>query len=121
VIVGGLHPGQSTNATSALIAETSKASSFVNATDVDGIYDSDPNTNSNARLFREITVDECMEILKLESAMAGTYDLMDIIALKVIERSKIPTRVVLSDIDNIRDAVKGKDIGTKIVTIKKRS
>jgi uridylate kinase len=121
VIVGGLHPGQSTNATSALIAETSKASSFVNATDVDGIYDSDPNTNSNARLFREITVDECMEILKLESAMAGTYDLMDIIALKVIERSKIPTRVVLSDIDKIRDAVKGKDIGTKIVTIKKRS
>ena len=121
VIVGGLHPGQSTNATSALIAEMSKASSFVNATDVDGIYDSDPNTNSNARLFREITVDECMEILKVESTMAGTYDLMDIIALKVIERSRIPTRVVLSDIDNIRDAVEGKDIGTKIVTIKKQS
>jgi uridylate kinase len=121
VIVGGLHPGQSTNATSALIAETSKASCFVNATDVDGIYDSDPNTNSNARLFREITVDECMEILKVESTMAGTYDLMDIIALKVIERSRILTRVVLSDIDSIRDAVEGKDIGTKIVTIKKQS
>ena len=121
VIVGGLHPGQSTNATSALIAETSKASCFVNATDVDGIYDSDPNTNSKARLFREITVDECMEILKVESTIAGTYDLMDIIALKVIERSRIPTRVVLSDIDNIRDAVEGKDVGTKIVTIKKQS
>jgi uridylate kinase len=121
VIVGGLHPGQSTNATSALIAETLKASSFVNATNVDGIYDSDPNTNSNARLFREITVDECMEILKVESTMAGTYDLMDIIALKVIERSRILTRVVLSDIDSIRDAVEGKDIGTKIVTIKKQS
>jgi uridylate kinase len=121
VIVGGLHPGQSTNATSALIAETLKASSFVNATNVDGIYDSDPNTNSNARLFREITVDECMEILKVESTMAGRYDLMDIIALKVIERSRIPTRVVLSDIDSIRDAVEGKDIGTKIVTIKKQS
>ncbi|HZA61347.1 MAG TPA: UMP kinase, partial [Nitrososphaeraceae archaeon] len=80
VIAGGLHPGQSTNATSALIAETSKASSFVNATDVDGIYDSDPNTNTKARLFKEITVNECMEILRVESAMAGTYDLMDIIA-----------------------------------------
>src|SRR5215212_5423235 len=55
VIAGGLHPGQSTNATSALVAETSKASSFVNATDVDGIYDSDPNANSNATLFKEIT------------------------------------------------------------------
>lgn len=121
VIAGGLHPGQSTNATSALIAETSKASSFVNATDVDGIYDSDPNTNTKARLFKEITVNECMEILRVESAMAGTYDLMDIIALKVIERSKIPTRVVRSDTSDIRDAVDGKDIGTKIITFRKQS
>src|SRR5215210_4696358 len=121
VIAGGLHPGQSTNATSALIAETSKASSFVNATDVDGIYDSDPNTNANAKLFKEITVNECMEILRVESSMAGTYDLMDIIALKVIERSKIPTRVVRSDISNVRDVVDGKEIGTKIVVIKKQS
>lgn len=121
VIAGGLHPGQSTNATSALIAETSKASSFVNATDVDGIYDSDPNTNTKARLFKEITVNECMEILRVESAMAGTYDLMDIIALKVIERSKIPTRVVRSDTGDIRDAVDGKDIGTKIITFRKQS
>lgn len=121
VIAGGLHPGQSTNATSALIAETSRASSFVNATDVDGIYDSDPNTNTKARLFKEITVNECMEILRVESAMAGTYDLMDIIALKVIERSKIPTRVVRSDTSDIRDAVDGKDIGTKIITFRKQS
>lgn len=121
VIAGGLHPGQSTNATSALIAETSKASSFVNATDVDGIYDSDPNTNTKARLYKEITVNECMEILRVESAMAGTYDLMDIIALKVIERSKIPTRVVRSDTSDIRDAVDGKDIGTKIITFRKQS
>jgi uridylate kinase len=118
VIAGGLHPGQSTNATSALIAETSKASGFVNSTDVDGIYDSDPNVNPNARLFKEITVNECIEILRPECTMAGTYDLMDIIALKVIERSKIPTRVIRSDIGNIRYAVDGKDIGTKIITTK---
>ena len=118
VIAGGLHPGQSTNATSALIAETSKASGFVNSTDVDGIYDSDPNVNPNARLFKEITVNECIEILRAERTMAGTYDLMDIIALKVIERSKIPTRVIRSDVGNIIDAIEGKDIGTKIITIK---
>ena len=118
VIAGGLHPGQSTNATSALIAETSKASGFVNSTDVDGIYESDPNVNPNARLFKEITVNECMEILRAERTVAGTYDLMDIIALKVIERSKIPTRVIRSDVGNIRDAIDGKDIGTKIITIK---
>jgi len=42
VVAGGLHPGQSTNGTAALIAEKTKASEFLNATDVDGIYDSDP-------------------------------------------------------------------------------
>src|ERR671925_1181333 len=119
VIVGGLHPGQSTNATSALIAEKVRASRFLNATDVDGIYDLDPNTSRNAKLLNKITVNECMEILKDRSSMAGTYDLMDIVALKVIERSKIPTRVIRSDVGNIRDAIDGKDIGTKIITIKK--
>jgi uridylate kinase len=122
VIVGGLHPGQSTNATSALIAEKVRATRFLNATDVDGIYDLDPNTNGNAKLLNEITVSECMEILKDGSSMAGTYDLMDIVALKVIERSKIPTRVLRSDITNIKDAIIGTHhIGTEIVILKKQS
>ena len=122
VIVGGLHPGQSTNATSALIAEKVRATRFLNATDVDGIYDLDPNISRNAKLLNEITVSECMEILKDGSSMAGTYDLMDIVALKVIERSKIPTRVLRSDITNIKDAVIGiHHIGTEIVMVKKQS
>ena len=122
VIVGGLHPGQSTNATSALIAEKVRATRFLNATDVDGIYDLDPNTNGNAKLLNEITVSECMEILKDGSSMAGTYDLMDIVALKVIERSKIPTRVLRSDITNIKNAIIGTYyIGTEIVILKKQS
>ena len=122
VIVGGLHPGQSTNATSALIAEKVRAIRFLNATDVDGIYDLDPNISRNAKLLNEITVSECMEILKDGSSMAGTYDLMDIVALKVIERSKIPTRVLRSDITNIKDAIIGiHHIGTEIVMVKKQS
>ena len=120
VVAGGLHPGQSTNATSALIAETVEASRFVNATDVNGIYDSDPNTNTAAKLLKQITVRECMEILRTESSMAGTYDLMDIVALKVIERSKIPTRVIRSDVKNIKMAVGNtRSIGTEILVVKK--
>jgi uridylate kinase len=120
VVAGGLHPGQSTNATSALIAETVEASRFVNATDVNGIYDSDPNTNRAAKLLKQITVRECMEILRTESSMAGTYDLMDIVALKVIERSKIPTIVIRSDVENIKMAVGNtRSVGTEILVIKK--
>lgn len=116
VITGGLHPGQSTNATSALIAEIVNASKFLNATDVDGIYDSDPNINRDAKLLKRITIQQCMKLLENESSMAGTYDLMDIVALKVIERSKIPTRILRSEISNIRNAVtSNNEVGTEII------
>ena len=49
VVTGGLHPGQSTNGTAALIAEKIKAEQFLNATDVDGVYDMDPNKFKKAK------------------------------------------------------------------------
>jgi uridylate kinase len=117
VVTGGLHPGQSTNATAALIAEKVGATKFVNATDVDGIYDSDPRSNRHAKMFDEITVKKCLTLLGGENSMAGGYDLMDIVALKVIERSKIPTMVIKSEPSKIKDAVlKNKSSGTRIVT-----
>lgn len=115
VVTGGLHPGQSTNATAALIAEKVKAKKFLNATDVDGIYDSDPNKNKNAKLFKEITVKKCLELLGSENSAAGAYDLMDIVALKVIERSKIPTVVLRSDPATIKNAIANKATGTRII------
>jgi len=115
IVSGGLHPGQSTNATAALICEKIKADKFLNATDVDGIYDSDPNKNPKAKMFREITIKTCMGLLNTESTQAGSYDLMDIVALKVIERSKIPTWVIKSDPKVIRNIVmKNSQSGTKI-------
>jgi uridylate kinase len=115
VVTGGLHPGQSTNATAALIAEKVKASKFLNATDVNGIYDSDPNKNKGAKLFKEITVKKCIELLGSEDSAAGAYDLMDIVALKVIERSKIPTLVLKSDPAVIKKAISTSAIGTRII------
>ncbi|HKU48382.1 MAG TPA: UMP kinase [Nitrososphaera sp.] len=116
VATGGLHPGQSTNATAALIAEKVRAYMFINATDVNGIYDSDPNKNKAAKMFSEISVKECIEILGTENSAAGAYDLMDLVALKVIERSRLAVVVLRSDVATIRRAVDGKASGTRIVT-----
>lgn len=115
VVAGGLHPGQSTNGTAALIAEKVQASEFLNATDVDGIYDSDPNKNPKAKKFKRIELRNLRNILVHEDSLAGGYDLMDIVALKVIERSKIKTRVLKADIPVLEKAIKGSPVGTEII------
>ena len=115
VVAGGLHPGQSTNGTAALIAEKIKAEQFLNATDVDGVYDMDPNKYKKAKKFKRIELKNLKNMLVHEDSIAGGYDLMDIVALKIIERSKIKTRILKADIKIIEKAIKGEDVGTKIV------
>ena len=115
VVAGGLHPGQSTNGTTALIAEKTKAFEFLNATDVDGIYDSDPNKNKKAKKFRRIELKKLRNLLVKEDSVAGSYDLMDIVALKIIERSKIKTRILKADLKILEKAIKGHSVGTEII------
>ena len=102
-----------------MIAEKIKASEFINATDVNGIYSADPNKNKNAKLFKKIELKKLRGILVKEDSVAGGYDLMDIVALKIIERSKIKTRVIKSDLKTLEKAIKGKDVGTEIIIPKK--
>ncbi len=115
VVTGGLHPGQSTNGTAALIAEKIGAEQFLNATDVDGVYDMDPNKFKNAKKFKRIELKNLRNMLVHEDSLAGGYDLMDIVALKIIERSKIKTRILKADIKILEKAIKGVDVGTEII------
>jgi len=115
VVAGGLHPGQSTNGTAALIAEKIKAEQFLNATDVDGVYDMDPNKFKKAKKFKRIELKNLKNILVHEDSIAGSYDLMDIVALKIIERSKIKTRILKASPAIIEKAIKGGNVGTEII------
>ena len=115
VVTGGLHPGHSTNGTAALIAEKVRAYEFLNATDVDGVYDLDPNKFKQAKRFRRIELKKLRSMLVNEESVAGGYDLMDILALKIIERSKIKTRIIKADIKTLEKAIKGDSVGTEII------
>jgi uridylate kinase len=70
-------------------------------------------------MFKKIEIKSLKKILIHEDSVAGGYDLMDIVALKIIERSKIKTRVIQSDIKTLEKAVKGLAVGTEIVLSKK--
>src|SRR6266699_3155152 len=100
VVMGGLEPGQSTSAVAALAAEITRSEILVNGTDVEGVYDEDPKKNPKAKLIRSVHVDK----------------LLDPLAIKIMQRAKIPTRFVsLEDPTNIIAALRGKDIGTRVV------
>ncbi len=115
IVMGGLHPGQSTNAVGALVSEKLRAEAFVNATDVDGVYNRDPRKHHGAKRLDVVTPKKLSKILERESMQAGAYDLMDPVALKLIQRSKIQTWITKSDASTLRDFIAGKKKGTQIV------
>ena len=66
-------------------------------------------------MYKCIDLKDLRNLLVHEDSMAGGYDLMDIVALKVIERSKIKTRIIKADIKIIEKALKGMRTGTEII------
>lgn len=89
VILGGLQPGQSTNAVSAMIAELVRADLLINATNVDGVYDKDPSRHPDARPLKEVSIQQLAEMLRSQDFRPGHYELLDAVALRVVARSKI--------------------------------
>lgn len=116
VVAGGFHPGQSTNAVAAIIAERIGADLLINATDVDGVYTADPSVNLKAKRFETIGIRKVINLLTDGAMKAGTYELMDLVALKIIERSAIPTRIIKCDVEVLRKALLGDKVGTLITS-----
>jgi uridylate kinase len=116
VVMGGLQPGQSTSAVAALAAEITRAEILVNGTDVDGVYTEDPKKNPKAKLIRSVHVDKLLNWAMSGEVFAGRYELLDPLAIKIMQRAKIRTRFVsLGDPSNIITALQGKDIGTRVL------
>ena len=115
VVMGGVAPGQTTDAVSAVLAEYTGADILINATSIDGVYTSDPRKNRDARKFESMTPQQLIEIVMKTEMIAGANSPVDLLAAKIIERSSITT-IVLNGEDphNIVDAVNGKYTGTII-------
>lgn len=115
VAMGGLTPGHSTNAVAAIAAETVGAELLVNATDVDGVYSSDPARDQGAKKLEKVTIPELTAILSTVQMKAGAYDLMDPLALRIIARSKLRTVIVNGrNPANVSKALRNERIGTEI-------
>lgn len=100
VVMGGLMPGQSTTAVATLVAERIKADRLIILTSVDGVYSDDPSS-PNAKLLPEISVDELGRLIAEKPALAGTYDLIDDVSVKILKRSHIPTIITNGKLEDI--------------------
>ena len=100
------NPCLSTDTAASLRAAEIDAQVILKATMVDGVYDSDPHKNPNAKRYSTISFDQIL------SEQLGV---MDMTAASMCRDNNIPVLVFsLEDPDNIIRAVKQEDIGTLV-------
>ena len=100
------NPFFTTDTTAALRAAEVGAEAVLKATKVDGVYDSDPVTNPDAKLLDTLTY---MEVLSQQLRV------MDSTAITMCMENDIPIRVFnLAKPGNIASAVRGDAIGTRV-------
>jgi glutamate 5-kinase len=110
---------------SALIAQISDADLLLLLSDVEGLYDKDPNKHPSARLIKTIDkinedIEQLAEDTKSAKSVGGMVSKIE--AAKKAGCYGIPTRVIRGDIDNIIvRVVKGEEPGTLFLPSKKIS
>ena len=116
IVMGGTTPGHSTDMVGAELAEKTYASKFIIATNVDGVYDKDPNKFSDAKKYDEISIDELIEQLGTDWKTAGKNTVIDGPALAIIHKARIPTFILNGkSLDELEKALFNKEFtGTKI-------
>lgn len=107
IFAGGTgNPFFTTDSAAALRASEINADVLLKATQVDGVYDSDPRKNPEAKLIHKITY---------KDAIARQLQFMDTAALALCLENKVPVQVFnLHKKGNIKRALCGEDVGTII-------
>lgn len=117
-VFGGILPGITTDAVAALLAELLEGS-FINLSNVDGVYDKDPRNNDDAEFISRMTHNELMEQI-LESTGAGANPsqnvILDIPCSLILKRSKIRTFILnAGSIDDLEKAIKGYEFQGTVI------
>lgn len=100
------NPFFSTDTAAALRAAEIEADVILLAKKVDGVYDSDPEKNPNAKKFEHLTHKDVINL---------NLGVMDTAAAALCRENNIPIYVFgLKEFDNIIRAVKGENIGTLV-------
>ena len=116
VVMGGTHPGHTTDTVSAMLAERSGARELLILTNVDGVYTTDPRKDPDAERLPRITTSQLVDIVSEGQYKAGSTAVVDPVAAGIIHRAGILTKVMDGrDLDQVSAALAGDDfIGTVV-------
>ncbi|GAB6879997.1 UMP kinase [Halorubrum gandharaense] len=116
-VMGGVMPGQTTDAVAAGFAEAVDADLLVYATSADGVYDADPNVHDDAEQFAEMTPEQLVDVVVPMSRDAGASAPVDLLAAKLIDRAGLRSIVVDGTEPSVLvDAIlAGEHTGTDVV------
>jgi uridylate kinase len=82
---------------------------------VDGVYTADPEKDPDAKKLARMTHGALAHLAMETEMKAGSRSPVDPLAAKIIERSSIPTAIVLgSKIENLKKGALGGHTGTEI-------
>lgn len=117
IVMGGTTPGHSTDMVGAELAEKTNADLFIIATNVDGIFNKDPNKYSDAEQLKEVTIDHLIKMYGTKWKSAGKNVVIDGPALEIIKRAKLTTFIINGKrLDQLEKALSNQSFdGTKII------
>lgn len=117
ILIGGGHlPGSSTDYRAVLFAEAASADLIINATDVKGVYNKNPDVYPDAEKLDRITFSQLEKII-LDSTeqTPGKYGLFDLKAVRRAKKLKIPLIFIDgTDPKEIVKAIEGGHKGTEV-------
>ncbi len=114
-ILGGQIPGFTTDAVAALIAEQMQGN-FINLSNVDGVYSSDPKKSRSAKFYPELSYERLISIIQVVESKPGQNLVLDLPAALVLKRSRIPSLFVNgNDLENFEAAVRGQEFRGTVV------
>ncbi len=115
VVGGGLKVGQSTDAAAAFAAKEINADLLINASNIDGVYDSNPRENKSAKKIDKLNYPQLKEILSKNLQLPGQYGLFDLRAAEMISHAKIKAIFIDgTDAEEIYRAAFGKHHGSVV-------
>ena len=115
IVMGGTEPGHTTDGVALLLAERTGADYVINITSVGGIYDKDPRVHKDAKLIESMSYAEALSLLTDKKMNAGLNVPLDMLALKIAERSNIKIYIVGTDIENIKKVINNADFQGTVI------